>query len=129
MINLDNLKQERTKYIKAYRNCRPLSNQSNKEFLEMQKGFAKRYAELDKQIKRIATTIANFLDHHTLSPARKQDNPCTTDNAEKVRSKDGITMWDFFISSFVRRRMGIWSLTMKKYTSRTIANRIVTHPP
>lgn len=53
MTNLDNLKQERTKYIKAYRNCRPLSNQSNKEFLEMQKGFAKRYVELDKQIKRI----------------------------------------------------------------------------
>jgi len=53
MTNLDNLKQERTKYIKAYRNCRPLSNQSNEEFLAMQKEFGRKYKELDKQIKKI----------------------------------------------------------------------------
>lgn len=53
MTNLDNLKQERTKCIKAYRNCTPLSNQSNEEFLAMRKGFAKKYVELDKNIKRI----------------------------------------------------------------------------
>lgn len=53
MINLDNLKQERTKYIKAYRNCRPLSNQSNAEFLAMQKEFGRKYKELDKEIKKI----------------------------------------------------------------------------
>jgi len=53
MTNLENIKKERTKYIKAYRNCRPLSNQSNEEFLAMQKEFGRKYKELDKQIKKI----------------------------------------------------------------------------
>lgn len=53
MDNLNNLKSERTKYLKAYRNCRPLENQTNQEFAEMQKGFAKKYKELDKKIKKI----------------------------------------------------------------------------
>lgn len=53
MTNLDNLKQERTKYIKAYRNCRPLTGQTNQEFLAMQKEFGRKYKELDKKIKKI----------------------------------------------------------------------------
>ena len=57
MDNLNNLKIERTKYLKAYRNCRPLENQTNQEFAEMQNGFAKKYAEINKQIKKIQRNI------------------------------------------------------------------------
>ena len=57
MDNLNNLKSERTKYLKAYRNCRPLENQTNQEFAEMQKGFAKKYKELDKKIKKIQRNL------------------------------------------------------------------------
>lgn len=53
MVNLDNLKKERTKYIKAYRNCRPLNNQTNFKFLEMRKEFGRKYKQLDKKIKKI----------------------------------------------------------------------------
>jgi uncharacterized coiled-coil DUF342 family protein len=53
MDNLNNLKLERTKYLKAYRNCRPLKNQTMQEFTEMQKGFARKYQELNKEIKKI----------------------------------------------------------------------------
>jgi|TARA_R100000030_G_scaffold75806_1_gene58902 hypothetical protein len=53
MSNLEQLKQERTKYIKAYRNCRPLTGQTMQEFEVMQKGFAAKYKELDKQIKKM----------------------------------------------------------------------------
>ena len=57
MENLYNLKLERTKYLKAYKNCRPLENQTIQEFTEMQNGFAKKYKELDKQIKKIQRNI------------------------------------------------------------------------
>ena len=57
MDNLNNLKIERTKYLKAYRNCRPLENQTNQEFAEMQNDFARKYAEINKQIKKIQRNI------------------------------------------------------------------------
>ena len=57
MDNLNNLKIERTKYLKAYRNCRPLKNQTNQEFAEMQNDFARKYAEINKQIKKIQRNI------------------------------------------------------------------------
>ena len=53
MNNLEQLKQQRTVYIKAYRNCRPLTGQTPQEFLAMQKGFGSKYKELDRQIKKI----------------------------------------------------------------------------
>ena len=53
MKNLDKLKKERTKYIKAFRNCTPLSNQTNNEFLEMRNEFGRKYKELDNQIIQI----------------------------------------------------------------------------
>lgn len=57
MNTLNNLKSERTKYIKAYRNCRPLSNQTNNEFLEMRNEFGRKYKELDKKIKKIQRNL------------------------------------------------------------------------
>ena len=53
MEKLDVLKQERTKYIKAYRNCRPLAGQTAQETLDMMRGYGRKYKELDKQIKKI----------------------------------------------------------------------------
>ena len=53
MENLEQLKQQRTFYIRAYRNCRPLTGQTLQEFVAMQKGFGSKYKELDKQIKKI----------------------------------------------------------------------------
>ena len=57
MENLEQLKQERTKYIKAYRNCRPLSGQTVQEAIEMRRGFGRKHQELDKQIKKIQRKI------------------------------------------------------------------------
>ena len=53
MENLEQLKQQKTFYIKAYRNCRPLAGQTLQEFSEMKKGFGRKYKELDRQIKKI----------------------------------------------------------------------------
>ena len=57
MENLEQLKQERTKYIKAYRNCTPYKNQTLQESAEMRKGFGRKHQELDKQIKKIQRNI------------------------------------------------------------------------
>ena len=53
MNNLESLKKERTKYIKAYRNCRPIAGQTAQETLDMIRGYGRKYKELDKQIKKI----------------------------------------------------------------------------
>ena len=57
MENLEQLKQERTKYIKAYRNCTPLPEQTLQDAIEMRRGFGRKYQELDKQIKKIQRKI------------------------------------------------------------------------
>ena len=62
MENLQELKQERTKYIEAYRNCTPLLEQTLKEFIEMKRGFGRKYQELDKQIKKIQRNIRSKYD-------------------------------------------------------------------
>ena len=53
MTNLEELKQQRTFYIKQYRNCRALAGQTIQEFVAMRKGFGSKYKELDRQIKKI----------------------------------------------------------------------------
>ena len=51
--NMEELKEIRTKYLKAYNNCYVLDGQSAEEFLKMRANFYSMYAEADRLIKKI----------------------------------------------------------------------------
>jgi hypothetical protein len=49
---MTNLKEKRTHYLKAFKNCTPLDGQSHKEFFDMRANFYTMYKETDKLIKK-----------------------------------------------------------------------------